>query len=128
MTEYEYLDLISTYRGETGFHAMNFIAVMFGYVAAAYLVGERLTSFQVSAITALYTIFAPLPVLSAHEAMGHARDLYIEYTANFGAVPFSSSSITWASEIVLLAMSTSWIISVVFMYQSRRGRNEGAST
>ena len=57
MTEYEYLDLISTYRGENGFHVMNFVVVMFGYVAAAYFVGDKLTNFQVTAITILYTIF-----------------------------------------------------------------------
>ncbi len=39
MTEYEYLDLIVTSRDSVGYHAMNYIGVMFAYVVAAYLVG-----------------------------------------------------------------------------------------
>ncbi len=53
MTEYEYLDLIVTSRDSVGYHAMNYIGVMFAYVVAAYLVGAKLSRFQAFAITIL---------------------------------------------------------------------------
>jgi hypothetical protein len=40
MTEAELLELLAIHRTESGFHAMNFTAVMSGYVAAAYFVGK----------------------------------------------------------------------------------------
>ena len=65
MTEYEVLDLISTYRSEGGFHVMNFAAAMFGYVAAAYFVGQKLSRAQTIAITFLFCLFVPGPMAAA---------------------------------------------------------------
>ena len=124
MTEYEYLDLISTYRGETGFHVMNFIAVMFGYVAAAYFVGNKLTNFQVTAITILYTIFAPLPVAAGYEALQATRATHLQYLETFGEPSYSSTLILFGPELVLVVVGASWIISIVFMFQTRRARQE----
>ena len=67
MTEYEVLELISTYREEGGFHVMNFAAAMFGYVAAAYFVGKNLTRFQTVSITILYSLFVPGPMAASYE-------------------------------------------------------------
>jgi hypothetical protein len=120
MTEYEYLDLISTYRSETGFHAMNFIAALFGYIAAAYFVGVKLSKFQVTGITILYTLFAPLPVTAAYESLAATRVTYLEYVANFGTPSYGSTLILWGPELLLFVLPSSWIISIVFMFQTRR--------
>ena len=120
MTEYEYLDLISTYRSETGFHAMNFIAALFGYIAAAYFVGVKLSKFQVTGITILYTLFSPLPVTAAYESLAATRVTYLEYVANFGAPSYGSTLILWGPELLLFVLPGSWIISIVFMFQTRR--------
>ena len=124
MTEYEYLDLISTYRSETGFHIMNFIGVMFGYVAAAYFVGEKLTRFQVTAITILYTIFAPLPIAAGYEALQATRMNYLAYVDSFGEPPYNSILILFGPELALVVVAASWVRSVLFMYQTRRGMQE----
>ena len=120
MTEYEYLDLISTYRAETGFHIMNFIAAMFAYIAAGYFVGNKLTAFQVTAITILYTIFTPLPVAAGYEALQASRAAHLAYVAAFGAPDYPSTLVLFGPELALVVVAASWIISIVFMFQTRK--------
>ena len=64
MSEYEYLDLISTYREETGFHAMNFIAILFAYLVAGYFAAHLLSGFQALSATVFYLILVPMPALA----------------------------------------------------------------
>jgi hypothetical protein len=120
MTEYEYLDLISTYRAETGFHIMNFITTMFAYVAAGYFVGSKLTNFQVTSITILYTIFAPLPVAAGYEALQATRSTLLAYIEAFGEPDYTSTLVLFGPELVLIVVAASWTISIAFMFQTRK--------
>ena len=122
MTEYEYLDLISTYRAETGFHVMNFIAAMFAYIAAGYFVGEKLSRFQVTAITVLYTMFAPLPVSAGYEALQATRSTHLAYVAAFGPPDYPSTLVLFGPELALFVVGLSWVISIIFMFQTRIAR------
>ena len=76
MTEYEIVDSFSSLRSEIGDHVMNYIAVLFGYLATAYFVGPALSRFQVSAINFLYIIFTPGPLLGIYEAAVTMRRIY----------------------------------------------------
>ncbi len=68
MTEYEYLDAISTYRTEVALHAMNFIGSLFAYLVLGYLAAHVLSRFQAIAVTIFYLILSAMPAISAYEA------------------------------------------------------------
>ncbi len=114
------IELISIHRNETGVHVMNFVAVMFGYVATAFFVGKQLSKFQVSAITILYTFFTVLPTLAGFESAKTLRALQGQYI-DFGGELVNTSLLTAiAPEAVAGTIIMSWIISVVFMSQARK--------
>ncbi len=120
MSEYEVLDLISTYRTEGGFHIMNFAAAMFGYVAAAYFVGAKLSRFQTTAITILFCLFVPGPILAVYEAASAMALLTQTYGPQFSSVDTASNIALFAPILVPGTIVVGWIISMAFMYQIRR--------
>jgi hypothetical protein len=54
MNEYELTDAIATYTSLTYMNDAAFIAITSAYVAVAYMVGDKLSRFQVSFITFLF--------------------------------------------------------------------------
>ena len=120
MSEYEVLELISTYREEGGFHVMNFAAAMFGYVAAAYFVGKSLTRFQTISITILYSLFVPGPMAACYEATVSMRTLSSTYADQYATAVSASGLDNFAPIIVPGTIIIGWIISIVFMYQVRK--------
>ena len=121
MTEYEVLDLISTHRSEVGFHVMNFAAAMFGYIAAAYLVGKKLTHFQAIAITFLFCLFVPGPMAAAQDASNSIAFLVNTYGDQYESVRSSASTLApIAPTIVPSTILSAWIVSMLFMYQIRK--------
>jgi hypothetical protein len=123
MTEYEVLDLISTHRTEGGFHVMNFAAAMFGYLAAAYFVGTKLSRLQTIAITFLFCLFVPGPMAAAHDAALSITYLTNTYGTQFESVLESAKTLgTIAPTVVPATIVAGWIVSMLFMWQIRRSR------
>jgi hypothetical protein len=122
MTEYEYLDAISTYRTEVALHAMNFIGILFAYLIAGYFAAHVLSRFQAVAVTAFYLILSPMPAIAAYEACRDFAFLVAEYRAIYspdGPVPFFSDY--WSNAWLVVCPGT-MILSVVFMVQARSVR------
>ncbi|MFT4564738.1 MAG: hypothetical protein ACI9BW_004508 [Gammaproteobacteria bacterium] len=124
MTEYEVLDMISTHRSEGALHVMNFAAAMFGYVAAAYFVGDKLSTFQTIAITILFCLFVPGPVLGVHESVMVVVQLSETYGSEFASIDSSSKVAAFAPIAVPGTIILGWVISMAFMFQIRREQNE----
>ena len=120
MTEYEVLDMISTHRAGGAFHVMNFAAAMFGYVAAAYFVGEKLSTFQTIAITILFCLFVPGPVLGVHESVMVVVNLTETYGSEFASIGSSSKVAAFAPIAVPGTIILGWVISIAFMFQIRK--------
>ena len=122
MTEYEVIDALISLRTEIANHSMNFVTVMFGYVVAAYLVGKRLTVFQVSVITILYIIWSPGPMMAAFGGAIAARELYMQnkdiLSVEMGASPLISN----VPIVAIFGMGLSWIMTIVFMFQVRASK------
>ncbi|RLA50667.1 MAG: hypothetical protein DRQ98_12570 [Gammaproteobacteria bacterium] len=119
MTEYEIIDVISSLRSEAAQHVMNFVSVMFGFIVAAYLVGPKLSRFQVSVITILYVIWTPGPMWAAYDASTAVQQLYAQYhdvlPIELGASPLTSH----APVVVTVGIATSWVMSLAFLFQVR---------
>lgn len=124
MTEYELIDAMSSLRSEAGLHVMNFVYVMFGYIVAAYLVGAKLSRFQVSVVTIIYAIWAPGPIMAAVDSAVALQGLYTSHrdalSINMGASPLMSN----VPIIVGVGSSFSWVMSIVFMYQVRASNTQ----
>ena len=120
MTEYEVLDLLSTYRSEGAYHVMNFAAAMFAYVVAAYFVGKKLSLFQTIAITVLFCLFVPGPILGVHESVSAVTYLVQTYGIEFESIDATSKIAAFAPTVVPGTILLGWIISIAFMYQVRK--------
>ena len=53
MTEYELLDLVGTWKADTGSLATSFVSILFAYILVAYFAGAKLTRSQVVIVTIL---------------------------------------------------------------------------
>ena len=126
MTEATYLELMSIYRTESGYHAMNFIAIMSGYIAAAYFMGAKLSRFQVTALTFVYAAIAPLPLVGSLQAADAAGKLFAQY-GHLGAKPPFFFVIDSAPIILGSSIIVSWIVSLAFMYSVRLNRRADAT-
>ena len=126
MSEYEYIDLIFIARDSTGNHAMNFIVVTFSWLVVAYFAGEKLSKFQVSALTFLYAIFAPFPMFSAYESLEMYRELSFQYFGTFKPASTISLLIQYGPECLMFLMVTLWGVSVAFMFQARSNSKNAA--
>ena len=120
MSEYEYIDLIINSREAIGFHGMNFIAFLFAYLVATYLVGERLSRFQVISLTMFYAITSPFPLMGMFESATDYSNIMSNYYETYRS---EEPAPMFATQGVLLApivLSGAWFLSVLFMWQTRR--------
>ena len=128
MTEYEILDLLTSHREEAAYHVMNFAGVMFGYVAAAYFVGAKLSTFEAWVITILYSLFAPLPAGAAYESLHAIRELSELHQAGVNFSLDQTPTYIVGPEAISAMIFISWLISAIFMYRIRRKTLNHAST
>ena len=119
MTEYEIIDAVSSLRSEGAQHVMNFVSVLFGFIIASYLVGARLSRFQVAVITILYVIWTPAPILAAYDASTAFQQLYFEHQEVLSIELGASPLMLQAPIVVLVGMTSSLVMSIGFLFQVR---------
>ena len=91
MTEYEYIDAMVSLRDSVGFHAMNYVSILFAYLIAGYFAGHKLSRFQVLTVTAFYIIICPMPGIASYDAIKEYSRLALEYQSKFRpeeAIPY----------------------------------------
>ena len=124
MTEYEIIDTIISVRADIAQHSMNFVSVLFAYILAAYLVGSKLSRFQVSMITILYALWSPGPILVAYDGATALQNLYFNHREVLSVEMGASPLMATAPVVVSAAMCSAWLISIVFMVQVRTSRTK----
>ena len=122
MTEFEYLELIIAARDSVGYHAMNYFTLLFGYLLAAYFVGHLLTRFQLISLTSLFTGISPFPCIASYQSAKEHATLTIEFYSRFRPGVAMPSFITDGLLILPYFLTATWILSVIFMMQTRRVR------
>ena len=105
MNEYEMIEATYAIRQAGAADVTSFFTVLSAYLIVAYLVGDKLSRFQLWAISGLYTLYLYFPIVAAQFAVS---DL-----ALLGAAPPGAEFLT----AVLVLM---WLVSIVFMIQKRR--------
>jgi hypothetical protein len=119
MTEYEYIDAMATLRDSVGFHAMNYIAILFAYLVAGYFAGQALSRFQAIAVTTLYIILCPMPGIAAYDAALEYSQLALEFQGKFRPDEQLHFWIQYFYGGWLVVFPATLILSIVFMVQSR---------
>ena len=127
MTEADLLELISIHRTESGFHSMNFIALMSGYIAAAYFAGRKLTTFQMSALTFVYTAIVPFPIIGSMQA-GHSAVQLFEKYGNLIDKPLFFDAVEAGPMVIGSINAVSWAVSIFFMLSIRKMPSDEKST
>ncbi len=113
MTTYEVVDLYYTARDSTVMVTTTFMSALFAYLAVAHFVSERLTRFQVVAISSIYTLFSFSLLSGIYSSMLDlaAIELYL-----LGSTTTLSEIVTYGFPTLLVV---SWAVSILFMYQER---------
>lgn len=118
MEQYQILESLYVIRGVGAQDAMNFFTVVSGYLVVAYLVGSKLSKFQVWSISVLYSLFCFGPAMAVVISLQDIASL--PYAADHELWFKGVSSLPW---VMLFA----WALSIVFMLNSRQRIPEGTS-
>lgn len=105
MNEYEMLQTVYAIRATGGADALNFFSVLSAYLAVAYLVGDKLSSFQLWGISDLYSLYLYFPAVAVQFAVVDLMKL--------NAAPPGAS-------FIAIVFASMWVVSIVFMLQKRR--------
>ena len=117
MTEFEYHDLLNGTTSVISEITAVFISVFIAYLVCMYLVGKKLTKFQITAVSFTYSMFALLMVFLVYRNLTRISRI----TASYLELETAQST-----QIALLGpaiMLLSWLISIIFMIQIRRSPN-----
>ena len=111
LSKYELLDIFYVQRGALVDDVTIFMTILFSYIAASYLVGEKLDRAQVIVITGLYSAFALMNIFGVLQGSIALYDMAI-------VLDFDPSIVFFSSPIVILAVC--WAFSIWFMVRVRK--------
>lgn len=127
MSPAEYIELISSVGAATATHVMNCVSLIFAYLAAAYVAGEKISQFQVIAVSLIYSVFIVFPALSGLNAVSTTFALMSQFHIdhpNVAAIYYpdfdadGSAARIW-QYVLAAVLSSSWLLSLVFMARVR---------
>lgn len=130
MSEYEYLDIITSMRDSGGFHAMNYIAILFAFLIASYSAGHMLSRFQAGAVTMFHMILCPMPeklTIAAWEVFKEFSTLVLEYQTKFNPNEPIPLFVQYGPDLWRFTFIGNLALSIIFMVQARASRNSRES-
>ena len=98
-----------------------FLTLLFGYMTVAYVVGLRLTKFQVTAITLLYCVTETMLMLSVL-GQTHSAEILVARYPDFNYSPLQTTPFTLPSVVINIAAI---LMSLLFMFDIRRKARKG---
>ena len=123
MSPAEYFEILNQLRDGLNLEGSVFITLLFAYVVVTYLVGEKLSTFQVWALSTVYTVFLLLPfggmisrVIGFQTLANKFHQEYPEY-----AISFIAHSFPHFHYIVGGVLVSTWLLSIYFMIHVRLG-------
>ena len=116
MSEAEVLELINLHTNNSFNGFAVFLSLLFAYMTVAYIVGARLSKFQVIVITFLY-FSAEVSLMLSLLTQTHSIETLISNHPDFTYTPLQAYPWSIASALIDIAAI---IISLIFMYDIRR--------
>ena len=122
MTEYEYLDFVTSSVSLITQNGFNFISVFFAYLACGYLVGTRLSLIQVTSLTISYTIYLSFNMMTVITTIGRIISASTEYGLD-SITRYETMQIAGPTLLAFI-----WLASVVFMFsQYQKGKQDSGA-
>lgn len=123
----EYLELIQLAEDAAGLQAMNAIAIVFAYLTAIYIIGEKLTRFQAIALNCIYTVFYFFPVramvgnITREYRVGEdfVRVYSEEASTLINVSSLGEEFFVYGGSLVFLL---AWLLSIAYFVETRKGK------
>ena len=125
MSPAEYIELFQNGGVNTGTHAMNFVTLLFAYLVAAYFAGAKMTTFQVIALTTIYSVFSAVPAGSAVATLERTIAIAQQFRKEHPEVAalYFDAEVNLNPTIIGGVFFVSWILSISYMISERRKSN-----
>ena len=107
---YQALEALYAMREVLAQDAMNFFAMFSAYLVVSYLVGKKLTAFQLIAISVLYSVFCAGPIIGVYVAVVDMQSIPVGLRVTQIENPYFVPTI----------MVLGWAMSIAFMLDIRR--------
>ena len=120
MTEYEYINLISTLRSEAAGHETDFFAFWSAYVVVIYLVGRELPRIYAVLLSALYVACAAMPAVGFLLAVSDQYAVIELYVAAYKDAAIMGVNSDAVLLIVLAVDVVASIGAIAFLIHRRR--------
>jgi hypothetical protein len=132
MSEYELVDLALSSLGHLGTSAPYCTTMIFGYLVAAHMIGDKLPQGVLWFLTFVYTTALISPLYGLRAGIGAYNNTVREYVSSYpdgsGFIRSASSMISAPVEyLTFLPILLSWLGSVVFMHLYMRRRRTEAT-
>ncbi len=131
MSDYELVDLFTEQLNTLQSSFMDYVAVLFAFLIAAYLVAAKLESRMVTVIVVLFTVVAlqhVLPILaSGSDFAGVAGQIALRATNDSSSVNWHGAAMPWGPVAIsitrysaVVALIVSYIGGLIFFFHQRR--------
>ncbi len=120
MTQYEYINLISTLRSEAAGHEMDFFAIWSAYVVVIYLVGRELPRLYAVLMSVLYVACAAIPAFGFQLAVENQYAVIGLYIAAYKDAAIMGTNSVAVPLIVLSVNAIASMAAIAFLIQRRR--------
>ena len=120
MSEYEYINLISTLRSEAAGHETDFFAFWSAYVVVIYLVGRELPRIYAVLLSALYVACAAMPAVGFLLAVSDQYAVIELYVAAYKDAAIMGVNSDAVLLIVLAVDVVASIGAIAFLIHRRR--------
>ncbi len=120
MSEYEYINLISTLRSEAAGHETDFFAFWSAYVVVVYLVGRELPRLYAVLVSVLYAACAAIPALGFLLAVEDQYAVIALYIAAYKDAAITGTNSEAVPLIVLPVDVIASVGAIAFLIQRRR--------
>jgi hypothetical protein len=101
---------------------MDFVTVLFGYLAATHFLGPRMSLIFAALITALYSAFVVFPAFAVTNVLLRVFEMGRDYP-EFGldsAIYGPQALVPWMTYFPAIVMFLGWAISIGYMVHVRR--------
>jgi hypothetical protein len=121
MSEAEFIEITIAIQAEGGRAFMDFVTVLFGYLAATHFLGPRLSLSFAVLISALYSAFIVFPAVAVTRVLNRAFEMGRDYP-EFGldSAIYGPHALHLWIYIPAIVIFLGWAISIGYMAHVRR--------
>lgn len=126
MTEYELLDLLSSYHQSQVAVSMAFLTICSAYAAVIHFLGKRLNIYLLLILTAVYSSYIVLPIFGIFNASNRAQQLGVELQRLRGIEVQDPEPFIYSTIVFITIWGLTILYAVYIRRQTRNGINDDA--